>query len=296
MNQIEKDILKWYNKDIYSRLGSDLSVTEMLKPLRIIHLENRYRPKIVKTDINQLLPAMIGNGLHEQLQRYLKLEGKVNDTWKVERKLTSVINGVRLTGRFDLLYNDTDLYDIKVTSAYKAKKGDYSDWEKQLNIYDWMLSQDGISVATINVCMVVLDWKKADSYQAMYPNTRLSIIPLKKWSRKDQEMFISNFVNSMIGSKNLSDEELPFCSEQDRWADEAQYKLFRLPEHQKAVKVFPNMERAKKYLAACEKRANNKTDWDKAVIKQVVANPWRRCENYCDVSNWCNQYKNKLGV
>ena len=295
MNQIEKDILKWYNKDIYSRLGSDISVTELLNPPRIIHLTNRYRDQIKKAEIDKLLPALIGIGVHDQLQRYLRLEGKVNNTWKIERKLTTSVCDQRLTGRFDALYNDKDLYDFKITTAFKALKGDYSDWEKQQNTYAWMLLQDGISVATINICMVVLDWKKVDSFRNQgYPSTRLSIIPLKLWDQSQQEQFVKTSIRSIISCAHESDKNLPLCSLEERWADKPEYKLFKTPDQKRSTKNFPEKKRAEQYLSVCKKRAKEPTDWDKAKIIESVPNQWKRCEGWCDVAPWCNQYKNKL--
>ena len=295
MDALIRDCLKWYNNDVYTRLGSDVSVTELLNPPRMIHLMDRHRGKNVETDIDAILPALIGNGLHDQLQKYLRTDGKVSGKWKVERKLTSVIDGVRLTGRFDCMYNDTDMYDIKVTKIYKAMKalkGDVDDWEKQLNTYDYMLSNDGIKLKSLNICMVVLDWNKSETYKQNYPKSRLSIIPISKWTKTEQERWLKTLIGLWKTTKYLKDDELPLCSPKDRWADAPVYKLYRNPKHKRATKVFPTKQRALDYLKKCQ---DNDTEhkWDNGIINRSFGNPWRRCEQWCNAAPYCNQFQNK---
>jgi hypothetical protein len=105
MDQIEKDILDWYNKDRYRRLGNDVSVTELQKSVRMVHLQNRHRPKVRAKELSNLVPSLTGSGLHDQFQRYLRNCDRANGTWMIERRLLSVIDGVRVSGRFDALYN-----------------------------------------------------------------------------------------------------------------------------------------------------------------------------------------------
>lgn len=292
VDKFEEHVLKWYNKDVYSRLGSDVSVTELLLSPRQVHLANRYRHLKKEDTVDKILPALIGMGLHDQLQRFLKLQGTLNKDWMIERKLLTVIDGVRITGRFDAMYNNEDLYDIKVTKAYKALKGDYSDWEKQLNAYDYMLWKDGISVKTLKICMVLLDWNLGESWKTEYPNTRLSIVPITKWDRAEQESWMKTTIKSWKDAKDLSDSDLPLCTSGDRWADDPKYKLYRTKKLKKATKVFPTQQRAQAYLDKC--KANEPDKWKNGYIVADRANGWRKCESFCHAKDYCNQYQNKL--
>lgn len=291
MDQLEKDVLEDYNKNTYTRLGSDVSVTELLNPPRIIHLSDRHRTNVAKTNLSEIIASKIGSGVHDQLQKHLRN----NSSWKIERKVLSVIDGVRITGRFDALFEesgkDTSLYDIKVTKTYKMIMGNYTEWEQQLNIYDWMLWKDGIDVKALKIFMVLLDWNKGSIWKKGYPPGNINIIPIAQWTRNLQEEWLLTRIKSWKSSKVLKNDELPLCTPKERWADDPNYKLFREPSLKKATKVFKTKERAEAYMKACQ--INNPKTWGDAVIKVGNTNQWRRCD-WCNGQSFCNQYKNKL--
>jgi hypothetical protein len=241
--------------------------------------------------MNKIIPALKGNGVHDQLQKYLRQEALVNNNWMIERRLCTVIDGLRVTGRFDALYNLTDLYDIKTTKVYKILKGDYSEWEAQLNAYDWMLYQDGINISSLKIYAVISDWNQGDTWQTGYPDSSLHTIPIKRWDRNSQEHWLKTKVKLWKDSSTCTDDKLPLCTREERWANASVWKLYRTPKLKRANKTFPLESRAKKYMAACQRKEPEK--WKDAVIREEAANVWRRCE-WCDAADFCNQYKNKL--
>ena len=255
------------------------------------HLSNRYRQRAKKDNVSKIIASLVGNGVHDQLQRYLRDEARVNNNWLIERRLLSVIDGVRVSGRFDALYNFEELYDIKVTKAYKAVKGDYSEWEQQLNAYDWMLWKDGIFIKSLKIFMVVSDWNKGDAWQDVYPDTNINIIGIKKWDRSKQEEWLTTRVDLWKSTKNLADSDLPLCTNEERWATKSIWKLYRTPKLVRASKVFPIESRAKGYLKACQRK--EPTKWANAIIREEAGGLWRRC-GWCDAAPFCIQYKNKL--
>lgn len=290
MDKIEEHLLKWYNHNKYKRLGSDVSVTELMRPPRIVHLMDRHRPKVAVTDPNKIIPALTGNGLHDQIQRYLKQESMVSGAWQIERKMLCVVNGTRVAGRFDALYNEEDLYDIKSTGTYKFEKGDYEEWEEQLNIYDYMLWKDGIELKSLKIMMICSNWSPAKLWKARYPQQRIQVIPMNRWSRSEQTNYMLSRVAAWKSSGSLSDNNLPLCSQKDRWGKRV-YKLFRLKNGKRSIKNFDYKDRATAYLKACQKKDPIK--WKEGHIRKEWSNVWKRCD-YCDASPWCNQYANKL--
>jgi hypothetical protein len=56
--QIIEDILTWYNKKKYVRLGSDVSVTELMMPQRLVALRDRHRQQIVEDSLDALLDTL----------------------------------------------------------------------------------------------------------------------------------------------------------------------------------------------------------------------------------------------
>ena len=286
-DQLTIDALSGYNDDTYERLGSDVSVTELLRPPRVNHLMDMYRDKLKVDDLKNIIPSMIGTGFHDQIQKRLR----DNPKWLTERRLTATVDDVRIAGRFDALYNREVLYDIKVTKVYKYMKGDYIEWEQQLNIYDWMLSKDGIKVKSLKIYMVLLDWNVGKSWKAGYPKSNIIILDLPKWTFTQQESFLKKCVSLWKNSKSNDQAALPLCTQEERWAGSSTWKLYRKSNHNRATKTFPTEERAKEYLKVC--KTNDKDKWEDAVITEVKENPWKRCD-WCAVQQFCDQYKNKL--
>lgn len=244
-----------------------------------------------KTDANMIIAALKGNGIHDQIQRYLRDEARVNFNWQIERRLCNVIDGVRVSGRFDALYNNEILYDIKLTKAYKAMKGDTTEWEQQLNAYDWMLSQDGINIKSMKIFMVTSDWNKGESWKQGYPPSILHTIPIPKWARQQQEDYLTSRIGLWKSSKDLADDMLPLCTSKERWSSGTIYKLYRTPTLQRASKTFPSRQRAENYMKVCQKKDPKK--WGTALIREDHGNSWLRC-SYCDAAPHCNQFQQKI--
>ena len=252
---------------------------------------NRHKIKKTQAELSKLIPSFVGNGVHEQLQKYLKMESQVNNNWLIERNVLLMIDDVRLSGRFDALYTKEVLYDIKVSKAYKYIKGDYKEWTEQLNVYDYMLWKDGISLKSLKVFMVISDWNQGESYQKGYPSTNINIVTLPQWAREDQERWIKTRMNLWKSSKDLNDVDLPLCTQEDRWASKAIYKLYKTKEAKRAYKVFTDKAYANNYL----NKIKSKPEMKDSYVVPVVGDAWRRC-NWCEVSSVCNQYQNKLEV
>lgn len=293
MKNIVQDILDIYNSRLYVRLGSDYSVTDLQKPPRIVALEERHRYKLEVKNIESILPALIGTATHEILQKYLR-QCEQGD-YMIERRMMSYIHGIRLSGRFDILDSGYNLTDIKVTKVWSYLNGGKDEWAEQQNIYKWMLAQEGIRVNSLNIMMVLLDWNNADTWQiSNYPESRVQIIKLPMWSNKDiQELVEFKLIKLIDASKQL-DNDLPLCTPKERWARGEKWKLFRLPTHKRAIKTFDSESKAKNYLKVCKR--NDKDKFIKAVIKHETGMPWFRCENWCPVKDFCNQYKKKVEV
>ena len=159
LDPIITDVLKWYNRNKYVRIGSDVSVTELMMPPQIVHLRDRYRPQITSADLNMEIPAMTGTALHGAIQRYLRIEASVTGRWLIERKMCAVIDGYRVAGKFDALRELKHLYDIKTTKVWKYIFGGVTEFEHQLNMYDYMMYLDGYTdIKTLTIMFIFGDW------------------------------------------------------------------------------------------------------------------------------------------
>jgi len=286
------DILKWYNNNMYTRIGSDVSVTELMEAPRIAHLRSRHGKKVPSKDLSNELPAIIGMSVHSGLQRYLRTEANVTGKWLIERKMIGLVDGIRIAGKFDALRDLQHLYDIKVTRIWKYIFGGQLDFEKQLNMYDYMLWKDGYNVKSLSIMMVLLDWSPGKIWEKNYPQERIQIIPITKWTRNEQDVYIKDRIKKWKDSKDLADDKLPECTFDERWAEKEVFKLYRTPTAKRSTKNFDTLTGAKSYQDACI--TNDASRWKKSRIESCRANPWKRCKSWCKIAPFCNQFMNRM--
>lgn len=139
--------------------------------------------------------------------------------------------------------------------------------------------------------MVLLDWQQGKIWEKGYPQSRIMILPVSKWDRPKQKQYMEGRVTLWKDSKNYKDVDLPKCTLSERWADEPTYKLYRVATHKRATKTFKTDTGAKSYQAVC--MHNDASKWKNSVIKSVRGNPWKRCDSWCEVAPYCDQYKNR---
>ncbi len=291
--QINDDILKHYNNNKYVRIGSDLSVTELMMPTKIVHLRNRHRDEIKEDSLENILPSLIGSATHDGLQRYLRTEGKISGKYLCERRMLNVINGKRIAGRFDILQNNNTILDIKVTRVWKYLFGGKDEWEQQLNVYRWMLHQDGFNIKRLRVMMVLLDWSKVQTWHdPKYPKSRIQFIEIDKWPLQQVEDYMKGRVDEYVKNENVPDNALPKCTEAERWSNAPVFKLYRTKTQKSATKNFDSLKRATAYELKCKQ--NDPKKWAGSHIKTFRGEPFKRCESWCSVAPWCEQFKNKV--
>ncbi len=291
LDPIIEDTLKWYNNNKYVRIGSDVSVTELMMPPQLVILRDRYRPQIASTDLNMEMPAISGTAIHGAIQRYLRIEANVSGRWLIERKMCSVIDGVRIAGKFDALRDLQHLYDIKTTKVWKYIFGGVVEFEQQLNLYDYMLHLDGYDIKTLTIMMIMGDWMQGKIWEKGYPQERIQILPIKKWTRAEQKHYIEARVQGWKKARKLSDKDLPNCTPDERWADKEVHKLYRTSTAKRATKNFGTLTGALSYQSVCNMK--DPKAWGNSTIKTFRANPWKRCESWCAVKDFCKQYGSK---
>lgn len=275
-------------------LGADYGVTELITPPRIVMLRKRYREEIEKKpkDLAKSWAAFRGNAIHGSLEWFLKKHAASlrHGGYQIERKLFDKIKGRKITGKFDVLLNGA-LYDYKTTSTFKFIKGDFQDYEAQLNIYAYLLRHYNIEVTLLYIILLFTDWNKLSLYsQKDYPQQDFVQVKLDGlWTPKEQEDYLFNRVDLMIENESLPDNELTECNEKDMWARPDSWAIY--PEGRstgRAVRVLTSEKQAQFYIQRNSKRIEG--------TPQIIFRPGvrTRCENYCDAADYCSQYQEYL--
>jgi len=276
---LPKEIVSALTKDRYDPKGEiekdSVSVTTLINPIQLTTLKNRYPDSLKETDVIDYFWSFMGSIAHFILQEH------GSDESLTEERLYTEVAGQRISGCSDHYKNET-ITDYKTTKVYKIMKADYSDWEKQLNLYAFIFGANGYDVKELKVIAILQDWKEHESYKQGYPQCPIVEIPLRLWSTDEQLSYISERVRLLELASHMPDEFLADtipCSDRDMWRDIKDYAAMK-EGASRASKVFDSLEAAQEYCI-------DKKD----VIAITRYTPRTRCLKWCPVSNLCKQHK-----
>ena len=138
-----------------------------------------------------------------------------------------------ISGAIDYQFEDegeVDLKDYKSTSTYKITLGDHKDWERQLNVYAYLIRKaKGLKVRSASIIAVLRDWRQAEADRKPdYPQASIMEIPVTLWSDEEQDEYVEGRVrlhNAAVIEAEFDD--LPECSDEERWARPAQFAVMK---------------------------------------------------------------------
>jgi len=272
--------------------GGDYGVTQLLDPPRVVHLRLRHEHELPPESIKDKWKAFQGNAWHSFFEKQLRKANNMpeyKDRFIVEGKVWDKIFGVKLAGKLDVYDTwENHLYDYKVTGSYKLKMGDYADWETQLNVYAWFLKQCKFPVDYISIIAIVPEWDKyALERDRLYPEEVMTAIPLKLWGHADQEQYVHGRIKQMLETKDLPDNDLPLCSDKDRWIKPSSFAL-KEPGKSRATRVLGSLEEMEGYI-------NYRAEQGKPILSNYKIEERKsvptRCLEYCRVNGFCKQHQ-----
>jgi len=262
------------SNDKYTKGDANISVTSLWKAPRIRVLEEQHVDQLER-DVVDSLWSILGKGVHAVLCDLDKDPEAIT-----EKRLYTEILGWKLSGQFDrYLPSSGTLQDYKVTSAWSMLNDSRKEeWENQLNTYAHLLREIDCSVNKIEVIVVLRDWSQAEALRNQnYPQQPIASIPIQLWTPLEALEKITARVKLQQESK----ESLPLCTETDQWAQPAKWAIMKTG-GKRAVKLYESHAEALVHLA------ENK-DPKLSIVERKGTKT--RCERYCAVKNFCNQYR-----
>lgn len=259
------------------------SVTTLLQPIREIMLKRRYYDKI-EQDVSDMVWAIFGSAVH-------KIMEESDKTGYAEMKLEeSIINEYKLTGICDL-YNEEDysVEDYKTCSVWKIIHEEFDDWKKQGLMYAWMLRRRGYYVNKLKFHALMKDWSSKDArFNSSYPQHPVWTwyYEIKEEDLKNIEEFINLKFREIIIYENKQDDELPICSEDERWNPGNKYAVYKKAGDKRASAVLDSEEEAHRYIS---EKCNGSGEI------QVRKGEDRKCIDYCICSKYCKYWKEHYG-
>ena len=156
--------------DPYSKDGADFSVTELIKPPQIRRLWIKHEDEI-SVDVRDEVWKLLGKGVHAALE-----QGE--DVGVKEQRLHAECDGSTISGAIDLV-NDGAITDYKVTSVFSVQQGLKEDWERQLNLYAWLLRQNDMPSTALTIVAICRDWMKSRANSPTYPKSPVVVLKVK---------------------------------------------------------------------------------------------------------------------
>jgi len=209
-----KAIYDFLCQDFYDHeeVGDSISATTLLKPIQEIVLIRRHKEKI-EIDVKDRVWSLFGSGVHAVLE---KLRG---ETVEPIERMKVEINGHIVSGKYDLVM-ENKLTDYKVTSAWTIVYGSrVEEWKNQLSIYRWLYHKTYWKTLDdkASIIAIIRDWSDKDTWITNYPQSPIIEIDIELASLDKTEEAIKRKVDKIKKALEVTDENLPKCSDKDRW-------------------------------------------------------------------------------
>ena len=278
---VPETLMTLATKEYYSKGASQYSVTELMSPPRIRRLQDQYGDKVVQ-DVSDNLWQLLGSALHVVMERGIT-EGYIQ-----EERLFINVDEIAISGQIDLQKETPDgivIIDYKFTSAWAVMQ-DKIEWEQQLNVYKWLVEKvKKRKVAGLQICAFIRDFSRHEKKDG-YPKAPIHMVDIPMWDAVKTETYVRDRLEQHRNAKMFQDfgEELPLCSDEDRWMRETVFAVKR-EGRKTAIKLFKSIE-----------EATELAEKEKGYVETRKGEPIRCTGNYCGVAEWCSQYQSEVGT
>jgi len=279
---IPQTFINVLDRPTYSKGKAHLSVTQLLNSPKIVALTKKFEEDI-EQDAADMVWSIFGSAVHNVLEH-----GK-DDNHIVEERIHKEYEGWHISGAIDLqVVNKAgiDVKDYKTTTIW-AVMNEKVEWEVQLNIYAGLVEDvKKIPVTSVGIVAIIRDWNRRESTtREGYPEAPIKELPIRLWSKEERDAFISNRIalHSACEFAIETDGGLPDCTPEEMWEKPTTYAIKKIG-NKRAFKVYATEKDA---LDAIE-------DMESNYEIEVRKGERTRCENFCPVSAYCQQYRDYL--
>lgn len=263
----------------YNKGKAHLSATQLLNSPKIVALTNKFDSEL-EQDASDMVWSIFGSAVHNFLEH-----GK-DDNHLVEERLHIQHDGWHISGAVDLQIinsDGVDVRDYKTTSVW-AVMNEKIDWELQLNVYAWLVEKvKNVPVTSLGIVAILRDWKAREKQQKEgYPESPIKEVPIRLWTMAEREAYVSERISahSSCEFELETDGNLPDCTPTEMWEKPAVWAV-RKTGNVRAKSLHDSEESA---LLALE-------ELGKGYEIEFRAGERTRCESYCLVNTYCQQYR-----
>ena len=267
------------------------SCTTILKPTRQVILERRHNNEI-EQDVSEIVWCIFGILAHSVIENSQEDVGQFKEEkLKVDLgKYCKELEGYYLSGRSDMIdLLDKCISDWKTASCWKVIYKDFEDWRKEMLIYAWAVKDMGFEIDKAQAIAFLKDHNKTKAkVDSSYPKLPVWVEKFKFTDKdfKDIEEFIIARFLELKKYEDVSDNELPMCTMEERWNDGNKYIVIKHGA-KRATKIHETLEEAEEHLNNLNKNYPNVYE-----IQERLGED-KKCLEYCSACKFCPYYKEK---
>ncbi len=265
--------------DTYSKGESDYSVTQLLKPARMVALEALHGADKVE-DVSDRIWSLYGQIAHLILER-------ANEADLVEKRFMTMFHtrfgNKSVSGQVDsLAIKRGILTDWKFTTVWSFldNKPPKPEFVAQLNMQRFILAGAGLKADRLQIVGLLRDWQKSKAQDEGYPKHGVVTQEIPVWDDAFTEAFIIERITAMEEAKAGN---LPLCSGPERWAKQ---DIWAVMKGGRAIRMGLCFSK-EAALEMQKKNAGTRIEFRPGLSP--------RCESYCSVSEYCEQFKKSKG-
>lgn len=267
------------------------SCTTILKPTRQVILERRHNNEI-EQDVSEMVWCIFGILAHSVIENSQEDVGQFKEEkLKVDLgKYCKELEGYYLSGRSDMIdLLDKCITDWKTASCWKVIYKDFEDWRKEMLIYAWAVKDMGFEIDKAQAIAFLKDHNKTKAkVDSSYPKLPVWVEKFKFTDKdfKDIEEFIITRFLELKKYEDVSDNELPMCTMEERWNEGNKYIVIKHGA-KRATKIHETLEEAEEHLNNLNKNYPNVYE-----IQERLGED-KKCLEYCSACKFCPYYKEK---
>lgn len=281
---LPETIVNVLKRPTYSKGNANLSVTQLLNSPKIVALTKKFDDEI-EQDVADMVWSIFGTAIHGVLEH-----GK-DENHVVEQRIHTHHDGYNISGAIDLQIMENGsvaIRDYKTTSAW-AVMNEKPEWEQQLNVYAWLIEKEKKEpVSSLGIVAIIRDWSRRDAEtREGYPPAPIKEIAIPLWSFEEREAYVSARISAHSACEfaiELGD-SLPDCSPEEMWEKPAFW----------AVKKIGGV-RAKAVFSSEEEANQTQSELGKDYMVEHRPGERTRCEKFCQVNTYCQQYRDYLST
>jgi len=200
--------------------------------------------------------------------------------------------GIILSGQFDHYDRSRQhLDDYKVTNVASFIIGSReAEWRVQESMYALLLDLHEMPVKTAAIIAILRDWMESQvGRKHDYPERPIFNLPIELLPFDEIFSLATTKAQAIIDAMSLPIEQLPPCTDEERWYRPPSFAVFRKATNQRATKVFRVQRGGDVEQARVEATSLAATYGPNAKVEERKA-VYPRCSTYCSASTICHQW------